>query len=51
VVLGPAIRDLERWDGFNQDDRERIAHKNACLLYPAVAARAGYVMDPVGSAL
>src|SRR6266481_10153356 len=41
--FGPAIRDLEQWDGFSQDDLERIAHKNACLLYPAVAARAGYV--------
>ena len=49
--FGPAIRDLEQWDGFTQDDLERIAHKNACLLYPTVAARAGYVMDPVGSAL
>jgi predicted TIM-barrel fold metal-dependent hydrolase len=49
--FGPAIRDLEQWDGFTQDDLERIAHKNACLLYPTVAARAGYVMDPVGSTL
>jgi 6-methylsalicylate decarboxylase len=49
--FGPAIRDLEQWDGFNQDDRERIAHKNACSLYPAVAARAGYVMHPVASPL
>jgi predicted TIM-barrel fold metal-dependent hydrolase len=49
--FGPAIHDLEQWDGFTQDDLERIAHKNACLLYPTVAARAGYVMDPVGRAL
>jgi predicted TIM-barrel fold metal-dependent hydrolase len=49
--FGPAIRDLEQWDGFTQDDLERIAHKNACLLYPTVAARAGYVMDPVTSTL
>jgi 6-methylsalicylate decarboxylase len=49
--FGPAIRDLEQWEGFTPDDLERIAHKNACLLYPAVAARAGYVMAPVGSAL
>jgi predicted TIM-barrel fold metal-dependent hydrolase len=49
--FGPAIRDLEQWDGFTQDDLERIAHKSACLLYPTVAARAGYVMDAVGSAL
>jgi 6-methylsalicylate decarboxylase len=49
--LGPAIRDLEQWDGFTQDDRARIAHENACLLYPKVAARAGYVTDPVGGAL
>ena len=49
--FGPAIRDLEQWNGFSQDDLDRIAHKNACLLYPIVAARAGYVMDSVGSAL
>jgi predicted TIM-barrel fold metal-dependent hydrolase len=49
--FGPAIRDLEQWDGFTQGDLERIAHKNACLLYPTVAARADYVMDPVRSAL
>lgn len=49
--FGPAIRDLEQWDGFTQDDLERIAHKNACLLYPTVAARAGFVMAPVRSAL
>jgi predicted TIM-barrel fold metal-dependent hydrolase len=49
--FGPAIRDLEQWDGFTQDDIDRIAHKNACLLYPTVAARAGYAMDPVRSAL
>ncbi len=49
--FGPAIRDLEQWDAFTQDDLERIAHENACLLYPTVAARAGYVMDPVRSAL
>jgi predicted TIM-barrel fold metal-dependent hydrolase len=49
--FGPAIRDLEKWDGFGQDDLDRIAHKNACLLYPTVAARSGHVMDPVGSAL
>ncbi len=49
--FGPAIRDLEQWDGFSQDDLDRIAHKNACLLYPTVAARVGYVMDSVGSAL
>ncbi len=48
--FGPAIRDLEQWDGFTQDDLDRIARKNACLLYPTVAARAGYVMDPVRSA-
>jgi predicted TIM-barrel fold metal-dependent hydrolase len=49
--FGPAIRDLEQWDGFTQDDLERIAHKNAYFLYPTVAMRAGYVMDPVGSGL
>src|SRR6267154_1564754 len=49
--FGPAIRDLEQWDGFTQDDLERIAHKNACFLYRTVAVRAGYVMDPVGSGL
>jgi predicted TIM-barrel fold metal-dependent hydrolase len=49
--FGPAIRDLEQWDGFTQDDLERIAHQNACSLYPAVATRAGYVVDPVGSTL
>lgn len=48
--FGPAIHDVERWDGFTQDDLERIAHKNACWLYPTVAARAGYVMDPVRNA-
>jgi predicted TIM-barrel fold metal-dependent hydrolase len=48
--FGPAIRDLEQWDGFAQDDLERIAHKNACLLYPAVAARSGYVTDRARSA-
>ena len=30
--FGPAIRDLEQWDGFTQDDLERIAHKNACYM-------------------
>jgi predicted TIM-barrel fold metal-dependent hydrolase len=49
--FGPAIRDLEQWDGFTQDDLDRIAHKNACLLYPAVAARAGYLTEVVGSAV
>jgi predicted TIM-barrel fold metal-dependent hydrolase len=49
--LGPAIRDLEQWEGFTQDDLEQIAHQNALLLYPTVAARAGYVKDPVLSAL
>lgn len=48
--FGPAIHDVERWDGFTQDDLERIAHKNACWLYPTVAARAGYVMHPVRNA-
>ncbi len=48
--IGPAIRDLEQWDGFTQDDLERIAYKNAFLLYPAVAARAGYVKGQVSSA-
>jgi 6-methylsalicylate decarboxylase len=48
--FGPAIRDLEQWDGFTQNDLERIAHKNACFLYPTVAARAGYVIDPDRSA-
>jgi predicted TIM-barrel fold metal-dependent hydrolase len=49
--FGPAIRDLEQWDGFTQDDLDRIAHKNACLLYPAVAARAGYLTEVVESAV
>ena len=49
--FGPAIRDLEQWDGFTQDDLDRIAHKNACLLYPAVAARAGYLTEAVESAV
>src|SRR6266481_3454352 len=41
--FGPAISELEQWDGFTQDDLHRIAHKNAFLLFPAVAVRAGYV--------
>src|SRR5260370_36436268 len=47
--FGPAILDLEQWDGFTQDDLERIAQKNACLLYPAVPARPGYVPLPFRS--
>jgi predicted TIM-barrel fold metal-dependent hydrolase len=43
--FGPAIRDLERWDGFTADDLACIAHRNAGLLYPAVAARAGGAGD------
>jgi len=49
--IGPAIRDVEQWDGFTQDDLHRIAHKNAFLLFPAVAVRAGYVKGQVSSAL
>src|SRR6266851_4961326 len=49
--LSPAIHDLEQWDGFTQDDRERIAYKNACSLYPTVAVRAGYLTEVVGSAV
>jgi hypothetical protein len=30
--FAPAIRDAEQWDGFAQDDLDRIAHQNACLL-------------------
>jgi hypothetical protein len=42
--FGPAVRDLEQGDGFTPDDREPMAQKECRLLYPAVAARAGYVM-------
>ena len=40
--FAPAVRDIERWEGFTQEDINKVAHENACALYPMVAERAGF---------
>jgi hypothetical protein len=50
ATISVAVRDAAGKLIIAQDDLDRIAHKNACLLYPTVAARAGYVTDSLRSA-
>src|SRR5216684_1058453 len=35
----PAIRDMQRWNGFSHTDVSSIAHRNAESLYPALISR------------
>jgi len=35
----PAIQDMQCWNGFSDTDVSSIAHRNAELLYPALAVR------------
>src|SRR6266481_4254781 len=35
----PAIRDMQRWNGFSDTDLSSIAHRNAESLYPALVGR------------
>jgi predicted TIM-barrel fold metal-dependent hydrolase len=35
----PAIRDIQRWNGFSDTDLSSIAHRNAESLYPALMGR------------
>ena len=38
-TFSPAIRDMERWNGFSDTEVSSIAHQNAESLYPALAGR------------